>query len=50
MKKKLVIAESGINSREELRVLKEAGVDGVLLGESLLKSGNACAKIRELLS
>jgi len=50
VKKKLVIAESGINSREELRVLKEAGVDGVLMGESLLKSGNACAKIRELLS
>jgi len=50
VKKKLVIAESGINSRDELRALKEAGADGVLMGESLLKSGNACAKIRELLS
>jgi len=50
MKKRIVIAESGITSREDLRSLKEAGMNGVLIGESLLKSGGLNAKIKELLS
>jgi indole-3-glycerol phosphate synthase len=50
LKKKIVIAESGITSREDLRSLKKAGMNGVLIGESLLKSGGLNAKIKELLS
>ena len=50
LKKRILIAESGISSREDLRLLKEAGVDGVLIGESLLKSGQVGSKIKELLS
>ena len=34
----LFVAESGIRTKEHLRVLAEAGVDAVLIGESLMRS------------
>jgi indole-3-glycerol phosphate synthase len=49
LKERIVIAESGIESREHIQVLKKAGVDGVLIGETLLRSRNIPAKIKELL-
>lgn len=49
LKKRIVIAESGIETREHIEILKKAGVDGILIGETLLRSRNIPEKIRELL-
>lgn len=45
---RLVISESGIRSREDIKGLKKLGVRAVLVGEALLKSSNIEGKIREL--
>lgn len=44
----LFVAESGIKSAEDIRALKEAGVNGVLIGETLMKSSNKKAMLDEL--
>lgn len=44
----VVISESGISTREQCVQLEEAGVDAILVGESLGTSGDPEAKIREL--
>jgi indole-3-glycerol phosphate synthase len=49
LRETIVISESGIKKREDIKALKEVGVDGVLIGETLLKSNNIPAKIKELL-
>jgi len=36
----LLIAESGIKSQEDIKALKKAGVDAVLIGEALMKAKN----------
>ena len=46
---RVVIAESGIKTREDIVSLEKSGYDGFLVGESLLKSGNPGDKLRELL-
>ena len=43
-----LIAESGIKSREDIDYLKEIGVDGVLIGETLMRAESPKAKINEL--
>jgi indole-3-glycerol phosphate synthase len=45
---KTVVAESGISSRAELDELDRIGVDAVLIGEALMRSGDPEAKVREL--
>ena len=45
----VVISESGIKSRKDVERLKEAGVNGLLIGESLLKSDDIKKKLQELL-
>jgi indole-3-glycerol phosphate synthase len=45
-----VISESGIKSSEDVKSLKEAGVDGILVGEILMRSSDPASKIRELLN
>ncbi len=45
-----VISESGIKTAEDVRILKNADVSGVLVGESLMRSKDPAAKIRELLA
>jgi indole-3-glycerol phosphate synthase len=45
----IVISESGIKEKEEIIELKKAGVKGVLIGESILKSENIEKKIKEFL-
>jgi indole-3-glycerol phosphate synthase len=45
-----VISESGIKSSHEVRLLKEAGVDGILVGEILVRSPDPVSKIKELLA
>jgi indole-3-glycerol phosphate synthase len=43
-----LIAESGIKTKEDLDFLKEIGVDGVLIGETLMRAESPAAKIKEL--
>jgi len=46
----LTVAESGINCVNDIRELKETGVDAVLIGESLMRSANRKQFLNELLS
>ncbi|GAB4581541.1 MAG: indole-3-glycerol phosphate synthase TrpC [Anaerolineales bacterium] len=43
----VVVAESGIKTREDVRVLAEAGVDAMLIGEGLVTAGDVGRKVRE---
>lgn len=45
----LVIAESGVRSREDMLAMESAGFDAVLIGTSIVKSPQPGEKIRELL-
>ena len=45
---RLSVAESGISSRSEILDLEQRGYTGFLIGEALLASGDAGAKLREL--
>ena len=45
---RVVISESGIESRAHVDELRRCGVDAVLVGESLLRATNLEAKVREL--
>lgn len=44
-----VVSESGIHSRKEVEQLYEAGVDAILVGESLMASDRIEEKMKELL-
>lgn len=44
----VVISESGIKSRSDMVMIREAGVDGALVGESIMRSEDIAAKVREL--
>ena len=46
----LTVAESGINSADDIRKLKDTGVDAVLIGESLMRSSDRKKLLREMLS
>ncbi len=45
---RLVISESGIESRADVDELRRLGVDAALVGESLLRAADLEAKVREL--
>ena len=45
----VLVSESGIQRREHVRMLEDAGVDAILVGEALVTSNDIQAKIRELL-
>lgn len=45
---RLAIAESGIKSRRDIEDLQAHGYKGFLIGETLMKSDNAAATLREL--
>lgn len=45
---KVFVAESGIRTREEVKQLEEAGVSAVLIGETLMRSPDKKAMLREL--
>ena len=42
------VSESGISTREDIERLERAGVDAVLVGESLMRESDIGAKVREL--
>lgn len=44
-----LVSESGIHTRDDVRLLEDGGVDAILVGEALMTSPDIRAKIRELL-
>ncbi|GFP35694.1 indole-3-glycerol phosphate synthase [Candidatus Hakubella thermalkaliphila] len=46
---KILVSESGINNAEDVRFMREYGVKAILVGESLLRSGDITGKVKELL-
>lgn len=44
----ILVSESGIETAEDIRALAEAGVHAALIGESLMRSNDIGAKLREL--
>jgi indole-3-glycerol phosphate synthase len=44
-----VISESGIRTREDIMRLSNAGINGFLIGESLITAADPVAKLRELI-
>ena len=42
------VSESGIKTAEDVTLLRDMGVDAILVGETLVKSKNLLAKTREL--
>jgi indole-3-glycerol phosphate synthase len=46
---KLLVAESGINTRADVERLKKCGAGAILVGESLMRDGDVKAKVRELI-
>lgn len=44
----LFIAESGIGTAEDIQALRQAGVNGVLIGETLMRSSDKAAMLRQL--
>lgn len=45
-----VISASGISTREDIKYLKNLGIDGVLVGEAVMKASNIREKIMELMN
>jgi len=45
----LLVAESGIHTRADVERLARCGVNAILVGESLMRSGDIPAKVRELM-
>jgi indole-3-glycerol phosphate synthase len=43
-----IISESGIKEKKDIDYLKSLGVNGVLIGEALMRENNPISKIREL--
>jgi len=46
----VIVAESGIHTRADVERVSKAGANAILVGESLMRSGNIAAKIRELVA
>lgn len=44
----VVVAESGIKSRSHVALLEEAGIDAILVGETLMRSRDLVGVVREL--
>lgn len=42
------VSESGVSSAEDIALLRKAGVDAVLIGETLMRAGDKSAKLAEL--
>lgn len=45
----LVVAESGLMSRDDVRRMREAGADAVLMGEALMRAADRGAMLRQLI-
>ncbi|MBT5101789.1 MAG: indole-3-glycerol phosphate synthase TrpC [Planctomycetes bacterium] len=49
-REKVMVAESGIHTREDISRLADAGVDAMLIGEGLVTAKDVAAKVREFTS
>jgi len=49
-KDRLLVAESGIRTRDDVARMREAGADAVLIGSSIMKSPDIAEKLKELTS
>jgi indole-3-glycerol phosphate synthase len=49
IKGKIIVSESGIKNKQDVAKLKKAGVRGILVGESLMRSDDVPAKVGELI-
>lgn len=47
---RVIVAESGIHSADDVRPLKAAGINAILVGEALVTAGDTATKVRELAS
>jgi indole-3-glycerol phosphate synthase len=45
---KVKVCESGIRTKEDISLLRDLGINAVLIGEALLEAKDICAKIKEL--
>jgi len=48
LKKQIIVSESGIKTNDDIVKLQQAGVSGVLIGETLMKAHDIKTKIKEL--
>ncbi|MBE9546854.1 MAG: indole-3-glycerol phosphate synthase TrpC [Proteobacteria bacterium] len=46
---KIVVSESGINTRKDIEILMEAGIHSFLVGEALMRADDIGGKLKELL-
>jgi indole-3-glycerol phosphate synthase len=46
---RLIVAESGLHTRADVERVAKAGARAILVGESLMRSGNIASKVKELL-
>lgn len=46
---RIVISESGINTRKDIETLMEAGIHSFLIGEALMREGDIGRKLKELM-
>ena len=46
---RIVVSESGINTRKDIKILMKAGIHSFLVGEALMRADNIGGKLRELL-
>ena len=44
----IFVAESGVKTAEDIKVLKDAGVNAVLIGETLMRADDKKQKLDEL--
>lgn len=47
-KDRVFVSESGVKTAEDIKILREIGVDAVLVGETLMRAEDKTAKLREL--
>ena len=47
-KGKIIVSESGIKTRADILKLEEAGIDAILIGETLMRSKDIFLKTKEL--
>ena len=48
-RQQIVVSESGIRSRQDVKKLKEWGINAVLIGEALVTADDVPAKMKELI-
>ena len=44
----IFVSESGVKNAEDIRALKEIGVDAVLIGETMMRAADKTEKLKEL--